>query len=337
MVKTQTEISGPAAVRPMIIYGPPVAGSLILTILPLFLSSPLQSVLTKILIFSIFAMSLDILIGYAGLFSLGHAAFFGTAGYVTGIIMVKYGIDSFWINAPCGILAAAVLAPVLGFIALRVSDAYFLLVTFALGQLLFSAAWKWVSMTGGSDGVPGIGRPDLGFPWFTWNSTAFYYFVFLIFGLCFWLLRRIIQSPFGRALIGIRECELRAQCLGYNTWLYKYVAFIVSGIFAGVAGVLFAYHTGIMVPSHLGVLSSALVSLMVIMGGPGTLFGSVIGAAVILSVEYFANIAAPERWLLILGAGFVASVMYARGGIGVHLLRLWEKVCVRISLGSSTP
>ena len=312
-------------VRQTIIYGPPVAGGLVLTVLPLFLSLPLQSMMTKILIFSIFAMSLDILIGYAGLFSLGHAAFFGTAWYVTGIMMVTYGIDSFWITAPCCILAALVLAPVLGFIALRVSDAYFLLVTFALGQLLFSAAWKWTSITGGSDGVPGIGRPDLGLPGFRWNAAAFYYFVFLIFGLCFWLLRQIIQSPFGQALIGIRECELRAQCLGYNTWLYKYVAFIVSGVFAGVAGVLFAYHTGIMVPAHLGVLNSALVSLMVIIGGPGTLFGSVIGAAVILLVEYFANILAPERWLLILGACFVASVVYARGGIGIYLLKFWER------------
>ncbi len=307
------------------IYGLPIAGGLILTVLPPFLSTPLQSVMTKILIFSIFAMSLDILVGYAGLFSLGHAAFFGTAGYVTGIMMVNYGIQSFWITAPCGILAAAVLAPVLGFIALRVSHAYFLLVTFAMGQLLFSVAWKWVSMTGGSDGIPGIGRPDLGVPGFRWSSTAFYYFVFLIFGLCSWALHRIIQSPFGRALIGIRERELRAECLGYNTWLYKYVAFIVAGVFAGVAGVLFAYHTGIMVPAHLGVLNSALVSLMVIIGGPGTLFGSLIGAAVIVLVEYFANILAPERWLLILGAFFVASVMYARGGIGVHLLKLWER------------
>lgn len=315
-----------ASGKRLIGYGPHIAGTLILTVLPLLLSSPLQSLMTKVLIFSVFAMSLDLLIGYTGLFPLGHASFFGVAGYVTGIVMVNYGLDSFWINAPSGVLAAAVTAAVFGVIALRVSDAYFLLVTFALGQLLFSVAWKWVSVTGGSDGVTGITRPDLGIPGFAWTAASFYYFVFLIFTLCFFLLHRIVRSPFGRALVGIRECEVRAQCLGYNTWLYKYVAFIAAGVFAGIAGVLFAYHTRIMVPSHLGVLTSALVFVMVIIGGPGTLFGSVMGAAVILLVEYFANILAPERWLLILGTCFVVSVAYAQGGIGVHLQKLWNRL-----------
>jgi branched-chain amino acid transport system permease protein len=314
-------------VRHRLLRGAPaIAAAFILVTLPLVVTSPLQSLLAKILIFAIFAMSLDLLIGYLGVFSLGHAAFFGVAGYVAGILMVRYGVSSFWVAAPVGIASAVLVAAVFGFIALRVADAYFLLITFALGQLLFSVAWKWVAVTGGSDGVSGIRRPDLGVPGFVWTPTSFYYFVLIAFAVSYLLMRQLVQSPFGHSLVGIRESELRMECLGYDTWRYKYAAFVVAGGFAGVAGVLAAYHAGIMVPDHLGVLSSALVSLIVIIGGAGTLFGSLIGAAVIFVVEYYANILTPERWPLILGACFVASVLYARGGIGVQLARLWNRL-----------
>jgi branched-chain amino acid transport system permease protein len=307
-------------------HAPAVAAGALLVALPLLVASPVQSLVAKILIFAIFAMSLDILIGYVGLFPLGHAAFFGVAGYVTGILMVRYEIDSFWVAAPLANASAALVAALYGVNALRVADAYFLLITFALGQLLFSVAWKWVSVTGGSDGLAGITRPDLGLPGFTWTPGTFHYFVLAIFAVSYVLMRQLVRSPFGHTLVGLRESELRMQCLGYDTWLHKYVAFVVAGAFAGVAGVLSAYHGGIMVPPHLGVLTSALVSLIVIIGGAGTLYGSVIGAAVIFLVEYYANILTPERWPLILGACFVASVLYARGGIGVQLSRLWTRI-----------
>ena len=300
-------------------------GALLLT-LPLLFATPVQSLAAKILIFAIFAMSLDILIGYLGLFPLGHAAFFGMAGYVVGILMVRYDIASFWVAAPLGILSATLLAALFGLVALRVAEAYFLLVTFALGELVASVAWKWVSMTGGSDGLAGIGRPDLGLPGITWSPAIFYYFVLIIFAISYALMRVLVRSPFGHILIGIRESELRMRCLGYNTWLHKYLAFVLAGAFAGVAGVLFAYHNGLMFPPHMGVMTSALVSLIVIIGGAGTLFGSIIGAAVIFLVEYYANILSSERWPLILGACFVASVLYAQGGIGVHLSRFWKRV-----------
>ena len=116
------------------------------------------------------------------------------------------------------------------------------------------------------------------------------------------------------------------KCLGYNTWVYKYIAFIVAGLFAGVAGVLFAYYSRAVFPMDFSVFNSALVLIMVIIGGTGTLFGSIIGAGFIISLEYFASIITPERWPLILGSAFIASAMYARGGIGVHLRKLWEKV-----------
>ena len=267
-------------------HAPTIVAGALLVALPHLADSPMQSLVVKILIFAIFAMSLDILVGYVGLFPLGHAAFFGVAGYVAGILMVRYDITNFFVAAPLGIISAALLAALFGVIALRVAGAYFLLVTFALGELITSVAWKWTSVTGGSDGLPGIGYPTLGVLDFTFVPATFYYFVLVIFAFSYAAMRRLVRSPFGHTLVGIRESEVRMQCLGYNIWLHKYVAFVVAGAFAGVAGVLFAYHGGIMVPLHLGVLTSTLASLIVIMGGAGTLFGSLIGAAVIFLVEY---------------------------------------------------
>lgn len=307
-------------------FAPHIAGGVILIILPPFLSIHLQSMLTKVLIFAIFALSFDIIFGYTGLISLGHAAYFGVAGYTAGILIVKFGIESFWIGAPLGILMATLAAAVFGVIALQARGIYFLLVTLALAQLLNAVAAKWMDITGGYFGLWGIPRPVLGLPWFTWDNLSFYYFVFLIFVICFLLIYRLINSPFGYGLRGIRESEPRMRALGYNTWLYKYIAFVIAGLFAGVAGVLYAHYYGAMSPVQLHLSTSALVMLMVIIGGTGTLYGAIIGAGVVVLVHHFASVYVPERWPLILGAVFVVSIMYFRAGIAVHLLRLWKKV-----------
>jgi len=307
-------------------FAPYIASGIIFLILPPVLPIYVQSMMTKVLAFAIFAMSLDVIMGYTGLLSLGHAAYFGVGGYTVGILITKSGIESFWIIAPCAILVAALTAAVLGIIALRVSGIYFLLVTFALSMLLFSIAMKWYSLTQGSDGLPGLPRPDLGLSWLTWNTTSFYYFAFLAFIICFFLMYRLIKSPLGHALQGIRESETRMRALGYNTWLYKYIAFIVAGVFAGIAGMLFTYHNGYVSPVNLGILYSGLAMLICIIGGLGTLWGPIAGALVIMLVEYFSSIYIPERWPLVLGGVFILAVMFLRGGIAPHLLRLWKKV-----------
>jgi len=307
-------------------FAPYITSGLILIVLPLIVPVYLQSMLTKVLIFAIFAMSLNLIWGYTGLISLGHAAFFGVGAYASAILIMRFGIESFWLSAPSGILTAGLLAAFFGIIALRVSGIYFLLVTLALGQLVYYIAIAWRPVTGGTDGVIGIPRPELGLPWFTWNATSFYFFVLLAFVICFFLLYRLVNSPFGRALQGIREDEPRMRCLGYNTWLYKYVAFIVAGMFAGMAGVLFGHFFGAVVPVHTSVITSTLVLLMVIVGGPRVIFGPVIGAAVVVLLEYFASIYTPARWPLILGAVFVIAVMFLRGGISLYLVRLWRRV-----------
>lgn len=320
--------------RQLIRLVPYLVGSAILVILPPLLPSYFQVVIAKVLIFAVFAMSLDLLFGYAGLFAFGHAAFFGIGGYTAGLLSVRYGVDSFWVGAFSGILVAALLAAVFGLIALRVSGIYFLLVTFALGQLLVSAATKWrfLSTTGSTEGVINIPRPDLGFGEFSWSNISFYYLVFVVFIVCVFLLLRVVNSPFGRSLQGIRESELRMRALGYDVWLHKYIAFIVAAAFAGMAGVLIAYHDGFMVPASFGVFNSALALLMVIIGGVGTLYGPVIGAAALILIEVFASMYTPERWPLILGAAFVAAVMFARGGIIIYLNKLWQRVVVRWKL-----
>lgn len=305
---------------------PYLLGVLVLLVTPLFLDTYGQGLMTRFLIFALFAMSFNIVFGYAGLMSLGHAAFFGAGGYTVALLKLHYDLNLFWISAPLGILAATLIAALFGIIALRAAGIYFLLVTFALGQMLYSLAWnvKWLNSKG-MQGITGISLPDLGIPGFTLNTILFYYLVLIFFLLSCVLLYRLVLSPFGLALKGIREGEPRMEAVGYNTWYLKYAAFVVSGAFAGLAGVLFAYYNFFVSPNHLGIATSFLPMVMTIMGGLGTFLGPVVGAAVFIFVENFASILTPQRWPLILGTLFVLTIMFAREGIGVYLWRLWTK------------
>ena len=301
--------------------------SLVLIIAPLFLSTYGEGLMTRFLIFALFAMSYNIVFGYAGMLSLGHAAFFGAGGYTVAILKLHYGIDLFWITIPSGLLVATFIAALFGVIALRASGIYFLLVTFALGQMLYSLAWnvKWLNSKG-MQGITGITLPDLAIPGFSLNTTWFYYMVLIFFAVSFVLLYRIVRSPFGSALVGIREDESRMEAVGYNTWFYKYTAFIISGMFAGLAGILFTYYNFFVSPNHLGIATSFLPMVMAIIGGLGTFLGPVVGAAVFIFVENFASILTPQRWPLILGGLFVLTIMFAREGVGVYVWRFWTRI-----------
>jgi len=305
---------------------PYILGTLVLLVTPLFLDTYGQGLMTRFLIFALFAMSFNIVFGYAGLMSLGHAAFFGAGGYTVALLKLHYDVNLFWISAPLGIVVATLVAAIFGIIALRASGIYFLLVTFALGQMLYSLAWnvKWLNSKG-MQGITGITLPDLGIPGFTLNTIWFYYLALIFFLLSCVLLYRLVISPFGLALVGIREGEPRMEAVGYNTWYLKYASFVVSGAFAGLAGVLFAYYNFFVSPNHLGIATSFLPMVMAIMGGLGTFLGPVVGAAVFIFVENFASILSPQRWPLVLGALFVLTIMFAREGIGVYLWRLWTR------------
>jgi len=243
------------------------------------------------------------------------------------LLHLHYNVNLFWISLPLGVLVPTFTAALFGLIALRVSGIYFLLVTFALGEMLYSLAWnvKWLNSRG-MQGITGITLPDLAIPGFTMDRTWYYYLVWIFFITSCILLNRLVRSPFGTALVGIREDESRMKAVGYNTWLYKYLAFVISGAFAGIAGMLFSYYNYFVSPKHLGISTSFLPMVMAIMGGLGTFLGPVIGALVFIFVENFASIFFPQRWPLMLGGLFVVIIMFAREGIGVYLWRILKKV-----------
>ena len=297
-----------------------------LSVLPLFLPTYYTGLFSLMLIFAIFAMSLDILQGYTGLPSLGHAAFLGTSAYMVGILNVKiFKGCNFGVELIAGLLSAAVVACILGLIVLRSKEVYLLMILMASSMMLWGIAFKWRSVTGGDDGLPGISRPDLRFiHWDLGSTTHFYYFVLLFFIVAAVLMYLVVHSSFGHTLLGIRESETRMRSLGYNIWLQKYIAFNVSAIFAGLAGVLIVYYNGFVSPSELHLVTSAEVLIMVILGGAGTLFGPAIGAGIIIFIKNFVS-GYTEHWMIILGAIYMATIMFAPQGVYRLMKQLLQK------------
>jgi branched-chain amino acid transport system permease protein len=297
-------------------------GALILLALPFILSPYDLGLAVQMMIFALFAMSLDLLIGYGGMPSLGHAAYFGIAAYTTGLLALRFSL-SVWLAIPAGLLLAALTAMLFGLLALRTRGSYFLMITLALAQVAWGIAFGWRTLTGGDDGLPDVPRPDLGFhlglPGSLTNSTPFYYFVLFFVAVGTFLLVRIVTSPFGYALRGIRESETRMLALGYNVWRYRFVAFVLAATFAGLAGCLYVYFNRFVSPDYLHVERSAEVLLMVILGGSGTLIGPAIGAALIVFLETVVS-AYTERWVLLLGLIYVVVALFASRGL-VGLVR----------------
>lgn len=288
---------------------------------PALLQPYFVGLLTRVLVFAIFAMGLNLLMGYSGLPSLGQAAYLATGAYTVGIMVKKVGIGYFPASL-AGVGMAGLLGAAFGLIALRARGASFLMITLALTQAVWAIAFTWRSLTGGDDGFPNVGRPDLGFlPWSLTDTRAFYYFVLSFFLAALGAFHVLVRSPFGLALQGIRDNELRMRSLGYNTWLFQYVAFIIAALFAGLAGVLYAFLVGAVAPGWAGVTPSAEALLMVIMGGPGTVIGPVVGAVVIISVSEIASMFT-QRWMIVLGTTYVVVILFAPDGIVGRLRRL---------------
>lgn len=303
--------TGPLS-RP-VLAGSSIVAVLILLAMPYLLEPYYLGLVVKILIFALFAMSFDLLIGYTGMASLGHAAYFGIAAYATGLLALKLGWNV-WLALPASLLIAALTAAAFGLLALRTRGSYFLMITLALSQVLWGIAFGWRSLTGGEDGLPDVPRPDLGLPWSLAADTPFYYFVLVLVGVGTLLLVRVVSSPFGHALRGIRESESRMLALGYNSWRYKFVAFVLAGVFAGLAGCLYAYFNRYVSPGYVHVVMSAEVLLMVVLGGAGTLYGPAIGAALFVWLENMIS-GYTERWLMLLGVVYVLVGMFAPNGL----------------------
>jgi branched-chain amino acid transport system permease protein len=286
-----------------------------------------QSLAIEVLIFAIFAMSLDLLLGYTGLPSFGHAAFFGLGAYIVAYVSSRSELaldltGNVLITLPLVMLGTGLIALLIGFFALRTTGIYFLMITLAFGQMLFSVAIRWSNVTGGSDGLAGVPRPNIGLgPLnYDFNSrVSFYYLVLLFFLLSWWLLRRVVDSPFGWTLRGIRENEQRMRALGYNTFRFKMAAFVIAGTFAGLAGMLLVQFFRHASPENLFWTMSGQVLIMLIVGGAGTLSGPILGAVIIRLFPNFAS-SYTDRWQTLLGLVFILFVLFAPKGV-IGLLR----------------
>lgn len=295
---------------------------------PLGLDSFYTNVATQVLIFALAAMSLDILMGYTGFPSLGHAGFFGVGAYTVGLVTVRY-FSNLWIVLLLGVLAGCVVSALVGILALRTRGGAFLMTTLALGQVLWAIAFGWNSVTGGDDGLPGISRPPWGLPWSLGETDTFYYLVLSIFAVASFLMWRIVKSPFGLALTGIRDSEERMKALGHDVRRQMLLAFVIAGTFASLAGGLFAYKQTFINPdSAIGLVLSAELFLMVIIGSPGTLVGPAFGAAGLVILESTLS-EYTERWELVLGLIFVIIALSAPDGLQRSLGGTFSKVRAR--------
>jgi branched-chain amino acid transport system permease protein len=283
----------------------------VLALLPLS-GSYATGLAAEVLIFAIFAMSLDLLIGYTGLLSFGHAAFFGVAAYAVVILGVGFGWSG-WLGLAAGIVVSTAVAAVIGFFAIRVSGIPFLMLTMAFAQLLFSLSIKWRSVTGGTDGLSGFQRPTL-FGLSLDNRAVQFYVVAVGFVLVLVFLRRLIASPLGSIFIGIRENEQRMRAAGYPVQRFKLVAFALAGALAGVGGGLYALQNAYVSSDILHWSLSGDAIIMVILGGTGTIVGPAIGAAVFLLLKNVVS-SHTEYWLLWVGVIFILCVMFLPQGI----------------------
>ncbi len=291
-----------------------VAGAAVLLVLlalvPAVAGTYPVRLLQEILIWGIFAMSLDLLMGHAGMVSFGHSAFFGVGAYVAGLAMKESPDLLAAVVYPA--LAAALAAAVIGFLSIRVSGVYFIILTLAFSQMfwayVFQAGWL-----GAEDGIIGVPRPQvLGVS--LWDHARFHVYLVALFGLAALLLWRVVRSPFGHVLRGIHENEARMQAVGYAVDRYKLIAFVIAGAVAGVAGSLYAQFNGQSPPDAFYWTTSGEALLMVIIGGTGTLGGAVLGAAAFILLQSLVS-TYTERWMLILGVTFVVFVLFAPGGI----------------------
>jgi branched-chain amino acid transport system permease protein len=286
--------------------------------LPLVLTSYQTGLATQVLIFGILAMSIDLLAGFAGRTSLAHGAIFGVAAYV-----VVYAIEQAGIVPPLaialGIAAATALAAVFALLAVRTSGVYFLLLTLALGMIVWGICLRWTDVTGGENGLPGNIRPAV-----LASSRNFYWAVLAAAAPLSWAMWRFARSPFGLALRGIRDSESRMESLGYDVPLHLFIGFTASGFFAGVAGAMFAFFNNFISPSTVALAQSVEALLMAIVGGIGTLFGAFAGAATIILLQNTVS-TYTERWPTVLGLVFIAVMIFAPEGIVGTIIRLQRK------------
>ncbi|MCL4475510.1 MAG: branched-chain amino acid ABC transporter permease [Nitrospirae bacterium] len=303
----------PSSVKSLFAFA---VGLIILFAWPLFAQyTPIfTSLATEIIIFSLFGIAYNMALGYTGLISLGHAAFFGFGGYFTGAMLKFFGLPVI-LSLMLALVASSILGVVFGFICLRKTGVYFTLVTLAISQMLYYVAQMWIGVTGGHEGMAGIPRLGLG-QWveLTNNPKGQYWFVASVAGISVYMLWRMVNSSFGKVMQAVRENEERANTCGYNTKRVKYVAFIISGAFSGLAGSLYLISQEFFGIENIYWTMSGAVLIITLFGGTEVFLGPFVGALLFLLMKdsfshYF------EYWQILTGTLFVAVVLFLPEGI----------------------
>jgi len=292
-------------------------GSILLLTFPLYGERFYVQFASRILLMAIFAGSLNLLVGYTGLVSLGHAAFFGIAGYILALYSPQTQAAGFWSSLALSVCGAALCALVIGALVLRTSGIFFIMATLAFAEMLFYL-FHDTDIAGGSDGIYINHRPTLEI--FGWQPidladvNHFYYLALLMSVAVLLLLRMLLRSPFGQVIVGIRINEHRMRALGFETFRYKLVCFVIAGALAGLAGYLAAVQFGVVNPEMLGWHLSGSVLMMVILGGMGTLAGPVLGALALMMLEEVFQVMT-RHWQLLIGMVIVVVAMYLPAGL----------------------
>jgi branched-chain amino acid transport system permease protein len=307
---------------------------LILATLPYWIgNSYYVNIATQMLIYAILALGLNVLVGYAGLVTLGHAGLFGIAAYA-GAVLINDGHGHFIVA--CGALAVTVaMTAVFAVLALRGTGLGFVMITVALGQIVWGIAYRWISLTNGDNGISINARPAP-FGLSLLDASAFYWACFVVFLITIGAMAIFVASPFGAALRGARDQPRRMTALGYNVWLTRFLAFLFSGFWSGVAGLLYLYYNQFISPQTVALSASAEALLMVIAGGTATLLGPIAGAALVIVMKDIAS-AYIERWNFVLGAIFVLIVVFMPEGLVPGCVRFWRKAMTARGARTAAP
>ena len=267
---------------------------------------------SQILIAAIFALSLNLLVGFGGMTSLGHASYLGVAAYLSALLTSRYGFGH-GTAALISILGTIVMAALFGLIALRATGLGFLMITLALSQVLWGLAYRMSDVTNGDNGITGLTRPSP-FGISLDSAASFYWFALAVTAFAFAMMAIFVSSSFGSSLKGVRDQPRRMAALGFNPWMIRWITFIYAGFWGGIAGLLYVYYNKYIHPTSLSTTSSAEALLGVIAGGSGTLGGPAVGAALVLLLKNYAS-AYVERWNMLLGLVFLFIVLVMPTGM----------------------
>jgi branched-chain amino acid transport system permease protein len=295
----------------------------ILTIAPIFFGEYYVNLGSQIMIAAVFAASLNILVGYGGLTSLGHATYLGLSAYTSAWLFLKTGLDHGY-TAVLAIAFTTFVGAIFGWISLRASGLSFLMLTLALSQIVWGIGYRWVGLTNGDNGLSGLTRPSP-FGWDLENSTNFYWFTLIITIACLFFIARIVNSPFGASLKGTRDQDKRMSALGFNVWKIRWISFVLSSFFGAISGLLYIYFNKYVHPSVMSITSSAEGLLCVIAGGAGTLAGPILGSILIVLLKNYVS-GFVERWNMLLGVIFVFIVIFMPTGMVPGIMQLKDRL-----------